>query len=952
MLKYNFKIEKNTDLVQEIKCDSLYMSPDLTFISGLTSSEYGLVDGQPIFIREGDSNNYKKYFIQIFDKNERGYVIFNNQKYKVRRYTYNGKTVYGIIFGDNNKYIADNDGIIRISSINTTYENKDDILEVNILDGDNVREFVEIDTKYYIYNSVVTISGVDYEVDYDDESPSITLKNGVKLLVENYNRTTDNITLPNTKKVVSFIIRKNLDYKVNVEHISYTKPFRYIEYGVNFSSNYENKRENIVKNKLYLTNLYINGVEKWYLNNYSDGSSIELTQENYNPEVSIKTLTIDNITYEIFEEWKNTSSGDQIHLYLDDSDYSFKEGDTIKAINRSIGLKEFYVETDLSNNKKFVSINGVKYYAEDDKTKYLQYNGEEYEIFSKKYTTLDVNDNQVETEQYYIIYNDTPLLISINGTEATRLIESEEMKDSFNNIKYQVKEYEYIIIGDDKYIIEQQTSVNNNSSNTYEVIYYNVTEPIKLSVVNVVSSNQLRCVLIDNESEDTMSLSELVNSHEDYTFELENILFDSSCVDNKSSSEKAYKNINYRIYKSISNINIPLKLNNFNGTNTHQEYVCETDFFDVEKEKAINRIIDMEKDVYYPSYYDSSTKKFLNIDKIIIDLHFRSRDLSTWKINNDIYNNTNSSDIAKCNWNILDYYNIKSDNIESFKPYIDLNEYNYYQPSDLLYFLNFTDDDIFYQKSKVGKSFLRLSFYDTPDARTQSLLCTSTIFMNEGNLYKKYINNRIDKGLFLSVDDVDKKVNRIITKNIGVNYEEVKALEGSNLDYSQITLSLPQEDSLLLYPCTMEEDNRLSSSFVIENMFECSESSEGFYLYLFREYSSGIHERDIYLKVEFNHAGVGRTVTFMQPFKPNGTEKEMLDMSNDDDVAYLKKGCKLNEMYDFIYIKVHVKYDFDTKRYYYYLPEWLTRHNKNKSEMRLNLYELKIADESLTIEGK
>lgn len=951
MLKYNFKIEKNTDLVQEIKCDSLYMSPDLTFISGITSSEYGLVNNQPIFIREGDSSEYKKYVIQIFDKIERGYVIFENQKYKVNSYSYNGESVYGIVFGDNKKYIADNDGVLRISSINTVFDNQEDILEVNILDGDSAREFVEISTKYYVYDSVVTIANIDYEVDYDDDKPSITLKNGLKLYVQNYNRTSDSITLPNSKKVINFIIRKNLDYKVNVEHISYTKPFKYIESGNTFNVTYDNKRENVVSNKLYLLNIFINGIEKWFLIDNINNEKIELTSDNYNPNISIDTISINGVTYEIFEEWKNTSSGDQIHLYLDDSKYSFKEGDVIKATNRSIGEKEFYVETD-SNNKKFVSINGVKYYSSTDKLKFLLYDNNEYEIFSKRYTTLDVNDSEVEIEQYYIMYDNTPLLITIDGSEATRLIESEKMKESFDESeKYPIKEYEYIVINDVNYVIKEQISVNGDSSNSYEVIYYIVNIPIRLAVVNVVSSNQLRCILINNEAEDTSSISSLVNSHEDYTFELENPLFDSDCVDNKPTSDRPYKDIEYRIYKSISNINIPLKLNNFNGTNIHQEYVCETDFFEVEKEKSINRIVDMEKDVYYPAYFDNSAKKFINVDKILIDLHFRTRDLETWKINNDIYNDTNSSDIVGCNWNILDYYNNNINDTESFKPYIDLTKFPYYQPSDLLYFLNFTDDDIFYQKSKVGKSFLRLSFYDTPDVRTQSLLSTSTIFMNEGNLYKKFINNRVDDGLFLSVDKIEKKVNRVISKNISVNYEEVEASAGSSLDYSQVTLTFPQSDSVTLYPTTMNEENRLSSSFVIQNMFECSESSEGFYLYLFREYSSGIHERDIYLKVEFNHAGVGRTVTFMQPFKTINDEgdREMLNMSDSNDVSLLKKGCKLQEMYDHIYIKVHVKYDFDSKRYYYYFPEWMTKHNDNKSEMRLNLYELKIADESLTM---
>lgn len=953
MLKYNFKIEKKTDLVQEIICDSVYMSPDLTFMSGITSSEYNLINGQPIFIREGDSDEYKKYTIQTFDSIERGYVILENQKYKVNEYSYNGNVVYGIIFGDNNKYIADDEGIIQISSINTTCENPKDTIEISILDGNNIKEFVEISTKYYVYNSIVTIANIDYEVDYEirnkDNNPIITLKNGNELVINNC----DINGKPNIKKITKFIIRKSLDYKVNVEHISFARPFNYIESGTTFNTNSDDKRYDIITNKLYLYNSYDNGIKKWYLVDKINNKNIYLTEDNYNQNISINTITIDGIVFEVLEEWKNTNYGDKIHLYLDDSNYSFKEGDIIKAINRSIGEKEFYVQTDLSSGKKFVNINGTRFYSDGNILKFLVYEGNEYEIFSKNYTSVDINGNNISTTQYYILYNGTPLLISINGLEATRFYESKEMEQYFNkNEKYPIKEYEYIAINNINYKIQNQIKINNNSEDTYEIIYYEMNEPIRLSVINVVSSNQLRCALIGNEDNDTYLLSALVNSHEDYTFELENPLFDSNCVDNIPYNYKSYKNINYRIYKSISNINIPLNLNNFNGTNINQEYVCQKDFFEVEKEKSINRIIDMEKDIYYPGYFDKSLNKFFNIDKIIIDLHFRTRDLETWKINNDIYNNSESSDIVGCNWNIIDYYNFDS-GTESLKPYFNINDekYKFYQPSDLLYFLNFTDDDVFYQKSKIGKSFLRLSYYDTPDTRTQNLLYTSTIFMNEGNLYKKFINNRNDDGLFLSVDKVQKKINRIITKDIGVNYEEVIASNGSNLDYSQVTLTLPQEDSLTLYPVTMNEDKRLSSSFIIQNMYECSESSEGFYLYLFREYSSGIHERDIYLKVEFNHAGVGRTVTFMQPFKTinDAGDKEMLEFPKDID--FLKKGCKLNEMYNHIYIKIHVKYDFENKRYYYYLPEWMTK-NDNKSEMILNLYELKIADESLEIQQK
>ena len=90
MLKYNFKMSKDTDLVQEIKCDSIYMSPDLTFISGITSNEYGLVDNQPIFIREGESNDYKEYKIQTFPQTERGYIIFPNFSKVLALFTFLG----------------------------------------------------------------------------------------------------------------------------------------------------------------------------------------------------------------------------------------------------------------------------------------------------------------------------------------------------------------------------------------------------------------------------------------------------------------------------------------------------------------------------------------------------------------------------------------------------------------------------------------------------------------------------------------------------------------------------------------------------------------------------------------------------------------------------------------------------------------------------------------------
>ena len=984
MLKYNIRLSNTTDLVDEVKCDDIFLSPDLTYISGITSSDYGLVNGQPIFIREGDSSTYNEYTIQVYNCNQRGYVIFN-QPYKIRRYDYRGKEVYGFVFGDNKKYIADevSGGTVVINSINV-YNEKDSgstTYTVEDITSDNVGNSIVIPTKYYVYDSVVRIGGIDYNVDFYDEPPTITLKNGTVLEVQDYNITESGITKPNIESKAKFIIRKNFDYKVNVEHISFTKKFSYIESGTTFTQDYSGKRQNITANRLYLLTDRISGdtVNYYLVDRGKNRFKLNETSENphyiYDTSISTNTITkvsVDEdgneqtIVFELYDEWKNTIDGEQIHLYLDDSQYYFKEGDIIKATNTSVGLKELYVQEekkDDGTSKKFISVNGEKYYVADDVLLYMVYDKKEYRIYEKQYS-IDDEGTEASATTNYILIDGIPLLIELSNVDsdnptAKRVIESSTMQDSFdeNNTEYLVKKYQYVDINDDYYIVKTQTLVKLDTVYEYESIFYDMSEPILLAVNDVTSSNQLRCSLLNNYNHDTSPLSALVNSHDEYMFELENPLFDRGSVDNKPTSEKEYKDIQYRLYKSISNINIPLNLNNYNGTNLHQEYVTQNDFFNAEIEKSINRTVDMEKDIYYPAYYEDG--KFKNVDAIRIDLHFRTRDLTDWRINNDIYGdandsgNTTDSDYVGCNWNILDYYHYDSNSENAsnvYKPYIDFSKYRYYQPSDLLYFLNFDDNDIFYQKDKVGKSFLRLSFYDGVDPRTQSLLATSTVFVNEGNLYNTFINNKIDKGSFISVDKVTDRKYRQLNKNIGVYFEPC-SLDGTSADYNQINLTLPSEDAISAYTLTFEDDKRLSASFTIKNMFESTESSEGFYLYLFREYSSGIHERSIYLKVEFNHAGEGRTVTFTQPYRLEGVNRRMLDFGYKEDIALLKKGCLLQDMYENIYIEIKVKYDFETKKFYYYLPEWLTIHNEDKSIMRLNLYELKIADESLTTEN-
>ena len=112
----------------------------------------------------------------------------------------------------------------------------------------------------------------------------------------------------------------------------------------------------------------------------------------------------------------------------------------------------------------------------------------------------------------------------------------------------------------------------------------------------------------------------------------------------------------------------------------------------------------MEKDIYYPKYinsdngvYNGSYTDFNPISEIRVNLHFRTRNLDTWKID------------ESSNWFITDYYPYKDIILNQDKKELK----TLMEASDLVGLLGFTNNDVYYQKSKIGKSFLRFSYITT-----------------------------------------------------------------------------------------------------------------------------------------------------------------------------------------------------------------------------------------------
>ena len=957
MLKYKINLKQvSNDNVELIECHTLCLAQNGSFISGITSSDYGLVDGQKVFVNEDGTNYFDDYKISLEKVTIQGYVVVR-QNYKIEKYK-NGYV--GFKFIDGNIYVFENDKTLTLDSI---YNGGDEMLEYT------GQTEISIYTRYFVENGKVYINGEYYDVDFYEENPQIEIRNYTDKLdvydidrikfedktetefdtdvesdvnaigEENGESKENKPSFFKTIDVVKFIINKKENYPLTIDNISCTRKFMYIKYPSNSETSHKYYLE-----KNYSTNewelkgfIYDNDNKTYRYDTLSTLSGFEINVDDV-----FEYVKVNGEQYKIYNEWKNTTRGNKLHVYANSSDLTYSVGQTILVHKLNTSHTERIDVDTLDGGIKSVKYNGIIYYTPiDENTKetkkltYVDYFGEKL-LFNESLENWGINSS-ISTEfpiadKYgFILVNDMPLLMYISDGEA-RTMDDYSNNPSVSGIwtnTFETIEYEYIEIDGIKHIIK------NTPRNEYIELFD--SSPIKLLIEDIHSGNQLRCSILSESYDNGDMMYMLSINYSDFLFELENEIFNSAATSIAPNSERGYAIPIYNIYKPIDTINIPILLSNYNGTNLHQEFVVDNMFFGVEEQKAINPSIDMEKDIYYPITIDDNDN-ITEVDEIIFDLHFRTRTIDDWKVvsdNNITFKDEDNNEVGaiKCNYNILDYYDWSNDNASELIPQIHsdyISKFKKYQPSDLLYFLGFTDDDIFYQKNKVGKSFLRLSFYNGNNPNTSDLLYTSTVFMNEGSLYKKFLDYSQGGGQYMSVKEVENVNKRIKNSIISVSYDTYEEYKNSV--------------GVVSDKFTCDESKRLSSRFTIKIMFECAESSEGFYLYLFKNFSQGLREQTIYMRVQFNHAGVGKTINFTQPFKEDeNKDKFMLEFPTDIDI--LKSGCTLNKLYENLFIEIKVKYDFDLRKFVYYLPSWLVDKD-NLNQMHFNLYELKIADES------
>lgn len=365
-------------------------------------------------------------------------------------------------------------------------------------------------------------------------------------------------------------------------------------------------------------------------------------------------------------------------------------------------------------------------------------------------------------------------------------------------------------------------------------------------------------------------------------------------------------------------LNIPFSLKS--GTDMYRESNIKEYFVEQEFAKAVNKPIEMEKYMFTPVVVKTGNK-FEECTQINFNLHFRTHSGDDWTVNDsDSWNFDTYGDNG--NWSLNKYYSYAQNTNTP------VNQWKRSCQSDLLGYLGFGTNDVKYQKNKLKKSFIRLSFYDSPNAGEQKLLSYSTVFVDCNKLYSKFISRSNFECYFDDNGDIVKgiKVNREV--NTGTRYTENSLMNILGVS------SMTREDI---------ENYRLSSQLVTQNKYLSNNSSEGFYLYTWDLSDTPSVPTDIYLKVEFNHAGYGRNIPMMAPYKDdNSGFKTNNDIINDWAPNASGYGIKKYTRYSYIHLKA--KYDENTKRRVYYLdPDtYGITPAVDGNVININLYEARI----------
>ncbi len=911
-------------------------------------------------------------------------------------------------------------------------------------DGDDEDEDVEedkvafLDTIVWIEDGMVSIDGYDYyfdrEVQMDDESfgglkyfedgacldySAITSCDSIEF--HPFSSTTEYIDVTKIK------LTKEEEINEKFDNISFCKRFYYVKYKdyylpirledgwfvCNIPNYVLGTYTNKIDKEYYITNDY----PVYYLNEegfFTD--EIQISGDSFDTlAVNSACVIIEGDIFKVEHEVINANFGNEIAIYLNGDTSNISIGDRIRLVDGSHEPNIQYV----------THVNDYGFNADD--TEFVLFNGKKYKVEANLCDKVIINDNEYSIDYINGKKEGNDCLVLIGEEEVPMKIESVDGgSESAGTLTrygtiisggsnyavtahYPIVAYSGITVDKKRYILKEEATPLDDDEVEYRYYAYldrNIEYPF--IVTEIQGSSMVICIpdvnttdftdefykfisdeicldVVDNKANMVLYIKNKIFGDKEIT---EGLVF-QRVVDPVSSDD--YFNLfeNLDVYTKSGYIHIPLSLGNSQGNNILQDDIVQKQFYEEKKKDAINPIVDMEKDIYLPKYIDNNNGKYTGsntifkpIKEIRVNLHFRTRDLDSWKVN-DGYNDISTEDITD-NWFVTDYHpyvDILNDptkliNKDTLLPYKNTEKEEVSKVllnmPDLVGLLNFTNDDVYYQKSKIAKSFLRFSFYDSIDQQSQSLLCTSCVFMDEHRLFKRYIDNsrkNISDFGYVSAPKMvlneqtstfEDTAKGKITNRINVKTEFLGNREDNSDKYLKDDNSYYTE----FKGAIVDDNHRLGSEFIINNKYETDTSSEGYYIYIFREYSENLKPKPIYMKIEFNHAGIGKTIPFIIPMEwtamtltnNDGTEETSRNgkkvptrpytLANDADINKLKEGIKLGDVYAQSYIPLYAVYDFKNKEYAYVFDSRYVEQDEN-DVINLNLFEMKIMNEEI-----
>ena len=949
MLRYKYRIRQNLER-EQIGVEGLYLSPDRTFISGTTSSKSKLADGDKILIntitaidsytqKVETKNVWRQGYVIVYDK----FQVEQGKYWKKNETGYSEATVNYIKINDTYVYAVDG----------KYYINNDEGEEVEYVAIDNA---VTIPMKYWIENGRFYTNDAWYEVDlnllvlnesngdnepvyysptiYNEDGDVVTEINGKQIEVYDYT--------PDKKEMVTrFVVRREKASPIRIEDVSCARYDLYAKVGnKTFPLTVIGEREDKFIGANIDGVLYkISGQTTTTGGTIMDGDREvdEHTMPSSRYVIPVESEAQDTIP--LYSTVQSVPYGDKLILFIEDSE-AIVPNDVIQA--RPWNEDTYDLKIQEEGDKRFVVYGGVRYDVENNICDTVNVEGVDYVLYytnpEKTSAVIQILGEDIQMS----ISNDSATRVqkrleTVYGTGETSGETDVIYRDQDQEHSYKVTRVSGVIIDGERYpVVTQIMSVPCGRTDEGAVVYkdekYQIVRIEKKQLYNFVvtdvfGGNMVVCEPILNNcyhlnvneiKSIKQSICTRVNvNSENFLFELVDDIFGTEPIDYrtpfeilKGDTRVAIKNSDQIIkfkqfmafYKVTDYTTIPLVIGQGTALNLFQDNNLNYLF-------TPNPIVDMERDVYSPKAKSGK----IDVYEVQFNLHFRTRQLPEWTVDEDNENENGWFATDMKQYQIGDYY----DKVQSH--------------GDLLGFLNFSNGDVYYQKNKIAKSFLRISVYNEPNPNTQVLLHTSTMFLDEHMLFGRYTKGLVDQKYKMISNNLSERFNMSTPTILG------EPLSGQSFSF--------------------DDNVRLECTFKALNKYESDTTSEGFYMYIFREYCKNLHDTVVYMKVEFNHAGVGRTIPFYLPMKPKeapleqtpeGIVESAYTLSNENDRNEMREGIRMQDYNLYSYIPVHLRFNDKTKQFMYYFagPYAKAIEKNDGNKLEFNLFEIKFRDES------